>query len=125
MLVEKPMCARVDEARELVAVAERMKRVLMVNSAVDKLKELKSSGALGKTTYYDSLRVNLFQPDMNVLWDLAPHLASQPKLDVAGESTAHCLRRHQADLSGTTWISPMRRSRFTTAVSSSDRKTSA
>lgn len=81
VLVEKPMCARVDEARELVAVAERTKRVLMVDhtyvfhSAVRKLKELKTSGTLGEITYYDSLRVNLglFQPDMNVLWDLAPH----------------------------------------------------
>jgi predicted dehydrogenase len=81
VLVEKPMCARVDEARELVAVAERMKRVLMVDhtyifhNAVHKLKELKTSGALGEITYYDSLRVNLglFQPDTNVLWDLAPH----------------------------------------------------
>jgi len=103
VLVEKPMCARVDEARELVAVAERMKRVLMVdhtyifNSAVHKLKELKTSGALGEITYYDSLRVNLglFQPDMNVLWDLAPHdfsimnylLEEQP---VYVEATGYC-----------------------------------
>ena len=103
VLVEKPMCARLDEARELVAVAERMKRVLMVdhtyifNSAVHKLKELKTSGALGEITYYDSLRVNLglFQPDMNVLWDLAPHdfsimsylLEEQP---VYVEATGYC-----------------------------------
>jgi predicted dehydrogenase len=81
VLVEKPMCASADEGRELVAVADRMKRTLMVDhpyifhGAVHKLKELKVSGALGKITYYDSLRVNLglFQPDMNVLWDLAPH----------------------------------------------------
>jgi predicted dehydrogenase len=103
VLVEKPMCTRVDEARELVAVAERMKRVLMVDhtyifhSAVRKLKELKTSGALGEITYYDSLRVNLglFQPDMNVLWDLAPHdfsimsylLEEQP---VYVEATGYC-----------------------------------
>lgn len=81
VLLEKPMCASVEEGRELVAVAERMRRTLMVdhtylfNAAVRKLKELKLSGALGKITYYDSLRVNLglFQSDVNVLWDLAPH----------------------------------------------------
>ena len=103
VLVEKPMCTRVDEARELVAIAERMRRVLMVDhtyifhSAVHKLKELKTSGALGEITYYDSLRVNLglFQPDMNVLWDLAPHdfsimnylLEEQP---VYVEATGYC-----------------------------------
>jgi predicted dehydrogenase len=103
VLVEKPMCTSVDEGRELMAVADRMKRTLMVDhtylfhSAVHKLKELKSSGALGEITYYDSLRVNLglFQPDMNVLWDLAPHdfsimsyiLEEQP---VYVEATGYC-----------------------------------
>src|SRR5262249_7126182 len=39
------------------------------------LVELKNNGALGVISYYDSVRINLglFQPDMNVLWDLAPH----------------------------------------------------
>ena len=81
VLVEKPMCTRVNEGRELVAVADRVKRTLMVDhtyvfhDAVHKLKELKASGTIGEITYYNSLRVNLglFQPDMNVLWDLAPH----------------------------------------------------
>jgi predicted dehydrogenase len=81
VLVEKPMCASVDEARELVAVADTMNRTLMVDhtylfhDAVRKLKHLKDSGVLGTITYYDSLRVNLglFQSDVNVLWDLAPH----------------------------------------------------
>src|SRR6266850_1111735 len=43
--------------------------------ALRKLKRLAASGALGTVSYYDSLRVNLglFQPDVNVLWDLAPH----------------------------------------------------
>jgi predicted dehydrogenase len=103
VLVEKPMCASASEGRELVAVADRTKRTLMVDhtylfhGAVDKLKELKASGALGEITYYDSLRVNLglFQPDMNVLWDLAPHdfsimnyiLEEQP---VWIEATGYC-----------------------------------
>jgi predicted dehydrogenase len=103
VLVEKPMCMTSHEGRELVAVAGRVKRTLMVDhtyvfhSAVHKLKELKTSGALGEITYYDSLRVNLglFQPDMNVLWDLAPHdfsvisyiLEEQP---VYVEATGYC-----------------------------------
>jgi predicted dehydrogenase len=39
------------------------------------LKKLVKSGQLGESSYFDSLRVNLglFQPDVNVLWDLAPH----------------------------------------------------
>jgi predicted dehydrogenase len=81
VLVEKPMCASVEEGRELVAAADKAKRTLMVDhtylfhGAVQKLKELKDSGVLGAITYYDSLRVNLglFQSDVNVLWDLAAH----------------------------------------------------
>lgn len=81
VLVEKPMCRSVAEAQELVALAERHKATLMVDhtflfhAVVQKLVELKNSGALGTVSYYDSLRVNLglFQPDVNVLWDLAPH----------------------------------------------------
>lgn len=103
VLLEKPMCTSVEEGRELIAVAERSRRTLMVdhtylfNAAVRKLKELKLSGILGKITYYDSLRVNLglFQSDVNVLWDLAPHdfsimdyvLQEQP-IDV--EATGYC-----------------------------------
>lgn len=81
VLVEKPLAASSDEARELVALAEAEQRTLLVDhiyifhSAVAKLKELRNSGALGTISYFDSLRINLglFQPDMNVLWDLAPH----------------------------------------------------
>jgi predicted dehydrogenase len=81
VLVEKPMCAGVAEAVELVALAERMGTTLMVDhtylfhGAVRKLRDLCREGALGAVSYYDSLRVNLglFQPDLNVLWDLGPH----------------------------------------------------
>ena len=81
VLVEKPLCTRADEAAELVALAEREGRILLVDhvfvfhNAVRELKRLAASGALGTVSYYDSLRVNLglFQPDVNVLWDLAPH----------------------------------------------------
>lgn len=81
VLLEKPMCSTSEQARELVALADRFERVLMVDhtylfhEAVRRLKQLKVAGVLGAITYYDSLRVNLglFQSDVNVLWDLAPH----------------------------------------------------
>jgi predicted dehydrogenase len=81
VLVEKPMCTTSAEGEELIALASANGRVLMVDhtylfhGAVTKLAELKQEGSLGAISYYDSLRVNLglFQPDMNVLWDLAPH----------------------------------------------------
>lgn len=81
VLIEKPMCRRAQECEELIALAARRGRTLMVDhtfvfaGAVQKLRELCAGGALGKVSYYDSLRVNLglFQPDVNVLWDLAPH----------------------------------------------------
>jgi predicted dehydrogenase len=80
VLVEKPLCMRAEEGNDLIALAKRQGRVLLVDhvfvfhNAVRKLKELMSQ-SIGKVSYYDSLRVNLglFQPDVNVLWDLAPH----------------------------------------------------
>lgn len=81
VLVEKPLCTDVAEAEELIALAAKHRLALLVDhvyvfhDAVQALRDLKHSGAIGTVSYYDSLRVNLglFQPDMNVLWDLAPH----------------------------------------------------
>jgi predicted dehydrogenase len=81
VLVEKPMCATVAEAEELNEIAVRQGVVLMVDhtflftGAVQRIAELVRAGELGRICYYDSMRVNLglFQPDVNVLWDLAPH----------------------------------------------------
>lgn len=81
VLIEKPMCRSAEECAELIELAAGRGVTLMVDhtflftGAVQKLRELCSSGALGRISYYDSLRVNLglFQPDVNVLWDLAPH----------------------------------------------------
>ena len=81
VLVEKPMCASLAEARELVALAAEYGTTLMVDhtylfhGVVQKLRQLRRKDALGVISYYDSLRVNLglFQPDLNVLWDLGPH----------------------------------------------------
>ena len=79
--VEKPLTVCVREAEELMEVAEKNKRVLLVDhtfvytGAVRKIKELIDKGEIGKPIYYDSTRVNLglFQSDVNVVWDLAVH----------------------------------------------------
>ena len=81
VLIEKPMTSSSRDAIELIEIAEQKKLSLMVDhtflytGAVQKMKELVTSNALGKLSYIDSTRINLglFQPDINVLWDLAPH----------------------------------------------------
>jgi len=81
VLVEKPITSTAREAEELIELAERNQRTLMVDhtfvytGAVRKMKELLTSGELGDLLYFDSIRINLglFQRDINVLWDLAPH----------------------------------------------------
>jgi predicted dehydrogenase len=81
VLVEKPITDNAADAERLIEEARRRRRVLMVDhtfaytAAVRKIRELVVSGALGGIYYYDSVRINLglFQPDVNVLWDLAAH----------------------------------------------------
>src|SRR6516225_6049467 len=81
VLVEKPLAATVAEARTLVELAARCRRVLMVDhtylfsNAVGRIKEIVEAGDLGELYYVDSVRINLglFQNDINVVWDLAPH----------------------------------------------------
>jgi predicted dehydrogenase len=81
VLVEKPLSASGQEAEEIVIEGERQGRVVMVghtfeyNPAVETVKEIISSGDLGEIYYINGTRVNLglFQPDINVVWDLAPH----------------------------------------------------
>lgn len=81
VLIEKPMTSTSAEAEELVAISKRMGLVLMVDhtflytGAVRKMKDLIDSGEIGEIQYFDSTRINLglFQQDINVLWDLAPH----------------------------------------------------
>jgi predicted dehydrogenase len=81
VLVEKPMTACVQEAEELIELAGKMGKLLMVDhtflytGAVEKIKQLVQSGEIGRINYIDSIRINLglFQSDVNVLWDLAPH----------------------------------------------------
>jgi predicted dehydrogenase len=81
VLIEKPMTASSAEANELIELAQKNNKALMVDhtflytGAVRKMKQLVESNELGKINYYDSTRINLglFQPDVNVVWDLAPH----------------------------------------------------
>ncbi len=81
VFIEKPMTQYSWESEELVSLAKEHGRIIMVDhtflytGAVKKIKEYISSGELGKLTYFDSVRVNLglFQHDVNVVYDLAPH----------------------------------------------------
>ena len=81
VLIEKPLAASHAEGVDLVQRAERAGRVLMVDhtflftGAVQAMRGIADRGELGKICYIDSTRVNLglFQPDVNCLWDLAPH----------------------------------------------------
>ena len=79
--IEKPMATSSAHCRELVAMAEEKQLTLMVghtflySDPVRKIKEIVDSGDIGDIHYISSRRLNLglFQKDINVVWDLAPH----------------------------------------------------
>ena len=81
IFVEKPFTSTKAQAEELIELAARKNLKVMVDhtflftGAVRKIRQLLDDNALGKLYYYDSTRVNLglFQHDVNVVWDLAPH----------------------------------------------------
>jgi predicted dehydrogenase len=81
VFVEKPFTTSSAQAEELINLAEQKNLKIMVDhtflftSTVKKIRQLLDDGTLGKLYYYDSTRVNLglFQHDVNVIWDLAPH----------------------------------------------------
>jgi len=81
VFVEKPFTSNTAQAEELIELAAKKNLKIMVDhtflftGAVRKIKQLLDENALGKLYYYDSTRVNLglFQHDVNVIWDLAPH----------------------------------------------------
>jgi predicted dehydrogenase len=81
VLVEKPLAPSVAEAEEMVRVAAENKLTLMVDHTfvysepVRRMKQIVESGELGDIYFIDSIRINLglFQHDVNVVWDLAPH----------------------------------------------------
>ena len=104
VFIEKPLTHSYDTALELVKLAEEKQRVLMVGhtfeytAAVNKVKEIVGSGELGKILYISSIRVNLglFQPDINVVWDLAPHdistiiyVLGEAPVSVSSQGKAH------------------------------------
>jgi predicted dehydrogenase len=81
VLVTKPLTSDVAQAQELVDLADEKGLVLQVDHtfiyhpAVEKLKDIVVRGELGDLYYFDSVRINLglFQSDVSVVWDLAPH----------------------------------------------------
>jgi len=81
VFVEKPLADSVAAGRDLVAAAKANDRQLMVghtfvySSPVRRIKEIINSGEIGDVLYISTRRLNLglFQPDINVMWDLAPH----------------------------------------------------
>ena len=81
VFIEKPLTHSYESSLDLIKLAEEQQKTLMVGhtfeytAAVNKIKSIIESGELGKIHYIHSIRVNLglFQPDINVVWDLAPH----------------------------------------------------
>ena len=105
--VEKPLALQVDHAEELVALAERHKRILMVghlllfHPAVRYLKTMVERGELGDLYYLYSQRVNLgkVRKDENALWSFAPHDLSVI-LHLLGEEPIDVVARGSAFLQG-------------------------
>ena len=107
VLVEKPFTASVREAAVLVELADRKNLIILVDhtfvytSAIRRIKEYLENGHIGDLYYFDSVRINLglFQHDVNVLWDLAPHdlsimdyLVGERPVSVVAVGAAHTPR---------------------------------
>jgi len=81
LFIEKPFTATVEQAERMIELAEQKNLRIMVDhtflytGAVETMKKYIDNGELGALYYFDSVRVNLglFQHDVNVIWDLAPH----------------------------------------------------
>ena len=79
--VEKPFTATSRQAEDLIEIADKHNLKIFVDhtfiytGAVKKMRDLVVNGEIGKVYYFDSVRINLglFQHDINVIWDLAPH----------------------------------------------------
>ena len=105
--MEKPFTSNAAQAEQLINLASRKNLKVMVDhtflftGAVRKIKQLLQEGALGKLYYYDSTRVNLglFQHDVNVIWDLAPHDLSIIDY-LIGESPEEIVATGQTHLNG-------------------------
>jgi predicted dehydrogenase len=107
VFVEKPFTSNSSQAEALIELAEKSDLRIMVDhtflftGAVKKIRQLIDQGELGELYYYDSMRVNLglFQHDVDVIWDLAPHdlsimdylIRKEPEAVVAtGEAHLNC-----------------------------------
>ena len=114
VFVEKPFTATTAQAEELIELAEKMNLKIMVDhtflftGAVKKIKEIVYKNELGKIYYYDSTRVNLglFQHDVNVIWDLAPHDFSIMNylIDENPSSVVVCGKSHVSDMENIAYI---------------------
>ena len=104
IFVEKPFTSNAEQAEELINLAHKKGLIIMVDhtflftGAVRKIKEIIDSQALGSLFFYDSTRVNLglFQHDINVVWDLAPHdfsimnyLLNKSPVGISAQGTEH------------------------------------
>jgi len=104
VFVEKPFTSTSAQARELIDLASQKGLKIMVDhtflftGAVKKIREVIKAGELGRLLFYDSVRVNLglFQHDVNVIWDLAPHdlsimdyLVDKKPIAISAHGTVH------------------------------------
>ncbi|TAE75309.1 MAG: gfo/Idh/MocA family oxidoreductase [Verrucomicrobia bacterium] len=104
VLVEKPMASSSAECAELIALAKKQCLVLLVghtylySSPVRKIASIIAEGGIGELKYINCQRLNLglFQSDINVAWDLAPHdlsiiqhVLGEPPLFVNCQGNAH------------------------------------
>jgi predicted dehydrogenase len=143
--IEKPMAASSEECEELVEIAQKKGLVLMVghtflySPAVRKIKEVVEWGDLGEIRYICARRLNLglYQKDINVAWDLAPHdisiilhIMEELPLSVNCRGSAHvtpgvedvtsmCLnfRNNRSAMIQSSWLDP-RKTREMTIVGS-------
>lgn len=102
--IEKPMAASVAQCEELVTLASRKGVILMIghtflySPAIRKIKEIVAQGDIGTIRYICARRLNLglYQKDINVAWDLAPHdisiilhIMAESPLSINCRGTAH------------------------------------
>jgi predicted dehydrogenase len=109
VLVEKPLAATVDEGRKLTELADRAGRILMCDHtycytpAVQRIRQLIRAGEIGDIQFVDSVRINLglVQPDVDVLWDLAPHDLSILHFVLPDDVAPVAIAAHAGDPLGT------------------------
>jgi predicted dehydrogenase len=132
--IEKPMASSSEQCAELIDIAEKKGLILMIghtflySPAVKKIKEIVRNGDIGDIRYISARRLNLglFQKDINVAWDLAPHdlsiileVIGEPPLSVNCRGTSHvtpgvedvtsmCLtfRNDRSALVHSSWLDP-------------------